>query len=203
MIFKVIFSKSLISRFPNNTYVSFCESKLGLNKQQFQDFVFDFLYDRKLLNISSTLFRCEMHDTYDYKLGMLIKCYIKNTKKTLFCKLEQLVKYQERQPPVYINPYSKPNSSAHENLLKRLNATIQDEMDAQIISTLNNVTTTLPTSLFNNAAVSRPRPLDYQSVARKTFVVEELPPANREIYYDHNIDDLTLPRLLEDEGNHE
>jgi hypothetical protein len=137
MIFKVHYNSALLNSGKPNTYVSFCERKLRFSRLEMHNFLYRFLYDRKIINFPENMFSFEVNAGYTEYSCRTIKCYVSTDRKKWYCKLEQLM-------PVSAATY---NIMADVNILRQqIMATmteaarrdIQEQVDAEILQEINN-----------------------------------------------------------------
>lgn len=193
MIFKVNFS-SLSSVGKRELYVSLCENKLYLNRIELHYFLYKFLIDKKIINFEERRFSCEINNSN----VKTIKCFLTKdrAKAKVFCTLKQLVK-----PIILEQSFLNAKAQLLGMINKQVTADIWAQEDAAIFAELNavhaadRVNIAVPVQRYTYQTPIR-RSLDYQGIARRTLIIDELPEGALP-YYDLDID--VAPGLLDDE----
>ncbi len=191
MIFKINYNTSLVKSGKQDTYVSFCDSRLLGSHLSIHCFLYKFLFDKKIIDFHSNKFLYEIRNN---GISTVIECFFTNGKTKLLCKLIQLMKptsenLQDKLRGILYNSITTPR----EQFAQEVDRQIFDDYYVQAAYGIE------PVPGHNN--VARHINDNYQRTRRPIVVAplpeEVLPVYDREfdgdafenVHYDHPIDE--------------
>jgi hypothetical protein len=195
MIFKVHYNSALLNSGKPNTYVSFCERKLHYSRLEMHNFLYKFLYDRKIINFPENMFSFEVNGGYSVYSCRTVKCYVSTERKKWYCKLEQLMPVAKSTVNYVASDVNILRQQIMESMSEVARRDLQQVIDAEIFQEINNAARGhqdyLVNNNENNYAYVNPlrRNLDYVAYAQRVLDINYVvnPAANLDAALDQPI----------------